>query len=284
MIKIILSKLVFLGLLTILGCSNTNNKNKEEKDNKSSNKIKVLNFATFHFGYTSDALKVEFDENDKKRQDEIREISKKIAAFKPTIICIENLPEYNEEINKAYLNFLKDSTILNTNYGERSMIGFDVARLSKVKLIYGIDNHMDYNYMVGKQIENTIDSITYKDYINNPFKEFPELEKLHKNFDKLSLLEKLKFYNHPKYLDFNLNINADILLYVGTDNKFEGADEATLFYQRNLRIYSNLNRIPMNKNDRVFILMGAAHASFLREFIKRSPKFEMVNTLDYLEK
>jgi len=50
-----------------------------------------------------------------------------------------------------------------------------------------------------------------------------------------------------------------------------------------MKIYSNLNRIPMNKNDRVFILMGSAHTAFLREFIKRSPKFEMVNTFDYLQ-
>jgi hypothetical protein len=38
----------------------------------------------------------------------------------------------------------------------------------------------------------------------------------------------------------------------------------------------------MDKNDRVLILMGSAHTAMLREFIQRSPKFEMVNTLDYL--
>ena len=119
--------------------------------------------------------------------------------------------------------------------------------------------------------------------MNNPFKDSPELAELDKNFENLTLLEKLRFYNHPKVLDFNININADNLLYVGTQDGFEGADEATKFYQRNLRIYSNLNRIPMTKDDRVFILMGAAHASFLRELLERSPKFEMVNTLDYLK-
>ncbi len=49
-----------------------------------------------------------------------------------------------------------------------------------------------------------------------------------------------------------------------------------------MRIYSNLNRIKLTKDDRVLILMGAAHTAMLREFIKRSPKFEMVNTVDYL--
>lgn len=38
----------------------------------------------------------------------------------------------------------------------------------------------------------------------------------------------------------------------------------------------------MTKKDRVLILMNSAHTAMLREFIKRSPKFEMVNTLEYL--
>ncbi|MBQ4914203.1 hypothetical protein J8L85_07130 [Maribacter sp. MMG018] len=252
-------------------------------------KIKVLNFGTFHFGYTPDANKTEFDEQSEEAQKEIREISKMLAEFKPTIICIENLPKYNDEINKAYQEFLSDPAILNTNYGESSMIGFDVGRLSHVKKIYGIDNHMGYNYSVGDfienspDLENSIDPKTYLQLTNEPFKEYPEIAKREKNYDQLSLLEKLKLINEPVHLDYSINTNADKLLYVGIDDGFEGADNAALFYHRNMKIYSNLNRIPMTKNDRVFIIMGTAHTAFLREFIKRSPKFEMVNTLQYLK-
>lgn len=89
--------------------------------------------------------------------------------------------------------------------------------------------------------------------------------------------------NHPKLLDLLITANADILTYVGTKNGFEGADEAAKYYQRNLRIYSNLNRLKLNKNDRVFILSGGSHTAFLREFMKRDEKYEMVNTFDYLK-
>ena len=37
------------------------------------------------------------------------------------------------------------------------------------------------------------------------------------------------------------------------------------------------------KNDRVFILSGGSHTAFLREFMKRDEKYEMVNTFDYLK-
>lgn len=276
--------LLSLLFIALMGCDQKKTIEKQpEGTHETSDKIKVLNVATFHFGYTTDANKVDFDEEDRKTQEEIRALSKMLAEFKPTIICIENHPQYDAEINRVYQEYLNDPSQLNTNYGERSMVAFDVARLNNVAQLYGIDSYMDYNYLIGEQIVNTIDSATYRDYMNNPFKDFPELAELDKKFDDLPLLEKMRFYNHTKVLDFNININADNLLYVGTEDGFEGADEAAKFYQRNLRIYSNLNRIPMTKDDRVFILMGAAHASFLRELLERSPKFEMVNTLDYLK-
>ena len=284
--------ILILFLLIFFGCNPGNKSSETKKENVSgqnSTKIKVLNFGTFHFGYTTDANKTEFDEHSVEAQKEIRKISEMLAAFKPTIICVENLPIFNDEINNAYQEFLKNPPKLNTNYGESSMIGFDVGRLSGVSKIYGIDNHMGYNYSVGDffesstEYENTIDSKTYLQLTNEPFKDYPEIAQREKNYNNLKLHEKLKLINEPLHLDYSINTNADKLLYVGTKDEFQGADNAAIFYHRNMKIYSNLNRIPMTEEDRVFIIMGTAHTAFLREFIKRSPKFEMVNTLEYLK-
>jgi hypothetical protein len=48
-------------------------------------------------------------------------------------------------------------------------------------------------------------------------------------------------------------------------------------------MFSNLNRIPLAKNDRVFILMGATHTAFFNEFMKRSPRYELANIFEYLK-
>ena len=48
-------------------------------------------------------------------------------------------------------------------------------------------------------------------------------------------------------------------------------------------MYSNLNQIPVTKEDRIFILMGGTHTAFFNEFLKRSPKFKLVNTFEYLK-
>ncbi len=274
--------ILFIGISLVISCGGVQKKKSKSTDN--SNKIKVLNFATFHMGATTDANKTEFDEKGKKEQEEIRQLSKMLAEFKPTIICVERPPKFNDEISEKYQKFLEQpSNLIDDYYGEIGLVAFDIGRLCGVKKIYGIDEHIGYNYMIGELIKNSIDSVTYKNYIKNPFRDNPRLAELSNKYETLSLHDKLKEMNKPEYLDFLININADNLLYVGTENNFEGADEAGKFYLRNLRIYSNLNRIPMTKNDRIFIIMGGAHTAFLRELIKRSPKFEMVNTFDYLK-
>ncbi len=242
-------------------------------------KVQVLNFATFHMGQTSDASSTEFDENDQKNQKDAKAIAAMISAFKPTIVCVEVPWEKSQELRETYKAYLSNPEPT-TYYGEVGLVAFEVGRLSGLSNIYGIDHKMGYNYNIGREIENSIDPTTFNSYFEDPFKSNPELTY---KLDSLSLLEKLKMMNHPKFLDFLINVNADILAYVGSKEGFEGADEAAKYYHRNLRIYSNLNRIPMTVNDRVFILSGGSHTAFLNEFLNRSPKYETVDVFDYLK-
>ena len=243
-----------------------------------SQKIKVLNFATFHMAYTPDEHKVKFDENDKRSKSETYEIAKILAKFKPTIICVERVPSETNNLNIDYSNFLKNQNHQINYGGEIALIAYQVGKMAGVKKIYCIDEQeiADYDYSIGKHLKNQVDSVTSRNYEKQVIKELGEIE-------KLSTLNKLKKYNTQEYLDKMLNFNADNLTYVSTKGNFEGADEASKFYHRNLRIYSNLNQIPVSKNDRIFIIMGGAHTAFLNEFMKRSPKYELVDVSKYLK-
>jgi hypothetical protein len=99
----------------------------------------------------------------------------------------------------------------------------------------------------------------------------------------MSVLQKLQMSNNPRYKDMLLNINADILTHISTDGNSEGADEAAKLYHRNLVMYSNLNQIELDEDDRVFMLMGATHTAFFDMWLKRSPKYELINTGSYLK-
>lgn len=245
-----------------------------------SEKIKVLNFATFHMGNTTDANSVDFDEEDKKNQEDAKKIAQMISKFKPTVICVE-VPQNNQlALNETYKKYVSDPKNSSSYYGEVGVVAFEVGRLNNIHRLYGIDHKLEYNYTINDELVNEIDSLTYNNFQANPFAMIPDLNIFEEN---LSLMEKLRRMNHPKFLDFLITINADMLAFVGTKEGFEGADEAAKYYQRNLRIYSNLNRIPLTKEDRVFILSGGSHTAFLNEFMKRSPKYDVVNTLEYLK-
>lgn len=244
-------------------------------------KIKVLNFGTFHFGYTPDKNKTEFDENDKNNQKQAHEIAQLLSEFKPTVILVEYQPNYNIELQKTFEEYKKNPNTQFKNINEVQLIAYELGRLADTKRIYGIDHQLGYNYRIGEDVkENHIDSVTYNLLKTDPFK-FSKNKV--KDFDKLPLKESLLILNSDDYLNYLINVNADILTYVGKENSFQGANEASKFYKRNLRMFSNLNRIPLSENDRVFILMGGAHTAFFRDFLSRSLKYENIPVENYLK-
>lgn len=238
--------------------------------------IPVLNIATFHMGETSDAMKTEFDENDKRNRKEIKRVAKLLAEFKPTIIVIEALPGKDSMRQVDYLDYLKNPNKKFINPDERELLAYEVGRLSGATKIYGIDYKESYSIQ-GDTIQ-PIDQTTNSKYwklVDENDKKNPE--------EGIPFYDLFKLNNHPQYLESLININADLLLYISNKGKSEGADAAAKFYHRNLVMFSNLNQIQMTKDDRVFILMGGTHTAFFMHFLERSPKFKLENSFDYLK-
>lgn len=247
-------------------------------DLKFEDAVPVLNLGTFHMGYTPDATTTEFDEHDEKNISEVHKIAKAIAAYKPTIIIVETLPEDNEALETSYREYLKDPEMKFENPSEIELLAFEVGRLSKTSRIYGIDFQKGYNYRLASQLENSMDSSTY-------FKYMAMLDKLEKQYptENMTLLEQFIVMNDPRYQDILININADMLTHVSTKNNAEGADEAAKFYHRNLVMYSNLNQIEVTGEDRIFILMGGTHTAFFRMWLERSPKYNPIDVSMFLK-
>ena len=244
---------------------------------KFENPVKVLNMGTFHMGYTSDATRTEFDQYNQKNIDTVHGIARKIADFRPTVIVVESLPSENKELQERYRNYLLNPHIDYEAPSEIELLAFEVGRLAGASRIYGVDQHMSYNYGIAKDIPQSPDKKTY-------FRYFSVLQSLQKEYpeEKMSILQKLQMSNQPAYKDLLININADILTHIANPGKAEGAGEAAKFYHRNLVMYSNLNQIKLSPDDRVFILMGATHTAFFDMWMKRSPKYELVDVFNYL--
>lgn len=267
--------LLLLSFILILSSCKVEVKDLTSKTIENNDKVKVLNLGVFHMGETSDAHKTEFDES--KNRKEIKDICFQISKFKPTIIFVEREPSFNEDLKLTFNRFKKDPSI-QTNYSgeEIQLLAFEIGRLAKTKAIFGFDHQLACNY----NFTELANKIKAKDYIKikqNLIKQAEGVDKINTSLKK-TLLE----INQQKFYDFLFNINADLLTYVNSKDSFEGADEAAKFYQRNLRMFANINKVNTNKSDRILIISGAAHAAFLNEFMKRSPKYELEDIKKYL--
>lgn len=274
--------LVLFSVVFLLSCNEKTADNalaNQQQDEQSHDKVQVLNFGTFHMGFTNDANKTEFDEEDKKNQQRVHAVAEMLSNFKPSVILVEQEPKYNEKIQQEYSNYVNNPDMEFEGPSEIELLAYELGRLSGTERIYGIDHKMGYNYRIGQEIDNQIDPEWHDKYYKDPKSFYPSIDV---NEDSSSLFGKLKLMNKDRYLDFLITVNADMLTHAGTEDGYEGADEASKYYQRNLRMYSNLNRIKLDEDDRVFILMGASHTAFFRDFMSRDPKYEMVDTFNYL--
>lgn len=260
-------------ILSILFFSCNSLKDKDIKSNDSG-KISVLNFGSAHLTHTSDANTAVRDLKNLQVKDDINKIVKCLVAYKPTVICIEMQPDNNSFVNEVFQKYIIDQSN-RLNYSEElNAIAFETARLSDVKYIYGIDDQMGFDYpsLIDLANRNTSDSLFVVNQMNS-YKEvnnLPLLEQFYKINTKEYKMETFNFYN--------------FLATMHTNEKYEGADIIADFYKRNIRMYSNFCDIPLTKNDRVLIILGATHTAYFDVFLENNPKYKVENTLDHLSK
>lgn len=79
------------------------------------------------------------------------------------------------------------------------------------------------------------------------------------------------------------NYLIGVFKYQSTDNSFFGADFTTgWWFNRNLRIFRNLQKINAKPTDRILVIFGAVHVNLLSIFFKASPEYKLVETNKYL--
>jgi hypothetical protein len=251
----------------------------ESKEAFTFNKAQVMLLGTWHMGTTTDAHKSSYNASEPRRQEEIAELAKQLATFKPTKILVEISPEEQAELDAVYAAYKNNPSKPLSYYGEVGLLAFQIARLSGATL-HATDHEMGYDYpSIGKLAQET-QNAHYNGYYA---KVGPFMQKVDALENKATTKQLYRFTNTQNYLDFLFNVNADLLIHVNTKDNFEGANVAADYYTRNLRIYANFNRLDITPNDRVLVLYGASHVAFFHDFMKRSHLYEVVDVQEYLK-
>ena len=71
---------------------------------------------------------------------------------------------------------------------------------------------------------------------------------------------------------------------LGPEAEYLGPDDATSWYNRNLRIFSNLQAITSEPTDRIVLIIGAGHLPILRFLAESSPEYRLRQVAEFITK
>ena len=212
-----------------------------------------------------------------KRQREIEQLAGKLAAFRPTKVAVE-IPYGRDSVsNSLYQRYLVGTHALDRT--EMQQLGFRIAKAAGLPRIHGVDYDLDVNLA-----SVMIWALTHGQ---------PELATAAQSLSARLLTEADSMMKHATVTEIITALNsarADsaqgiylAALRVGADTSYTGATAAARWYERNLKIASNILRVIESPTDRVLVIIGAAHGPILRELLERVPGVRLVPTATVLQ-
>lgn len=238
---------------------------------------KIMILGTYHFA--NPGLDVaQFETADiltDSKQQEVRQVVKSLAKFKPTKIAVERRRTKQEQIDSLYLAYLNRNHELGR--GEDEQLGFRIAAQFEHSTIYAIDHPGKFpmNNVLEYAKQHNPDFIEY-------FQQF--IAKVETQMDSVQKVatvgEILRRENDPERIAWGHGFYMKTVG-VGAGDSYVGADLLSAWYERNIRIFANLKTIT-KPGDRIIVIFGAGHAATLRDFIEADPDMKLVDTLDYI--
>ncbi|MDA8692538.1 DUF5694 domain-containing protein [Saprospiraceae bacterium] len=251
----------------------------------------VLTLGCFHFDFPNlDVNKTnaedQIDVLDAKYQEEIKLIVDKLAKFSPTKIVIERGPERQKVYDSLYTSYLNGTH--NLSRSEEQQIGFRLAKQMGLEKVYCTDSWSnDYEDVLritdGK---DTIAKEKFMDYLfNNPDSLLTTYRDEINLYKTEGILSELKRKNSKEFVKKGLgDYLIGIFKYETEDYNQFGPDFVTSWwFNRNLRIFRNIQRINATTEDRILVIYGSGHMNLLNIFFEASPEYELLSVNDFLD-
>jgi len=242
----------------------------------------ILLLGTFHF------MESAIDFYSLEAQKELQIISEKLIKFTPDAIAVEAASHAQKYIDISYDKFdLKDlndfdkmkSETLGEIYifggfypmtynNEVIQIGYRLGKMLSLPKIYAIDDDVRLDMSPMKSVEPSLSEAK------------SELKMHLKNEPKKSIINMFRYYNDNEFTELNHNtyIQANS---VNADSDYSGAKMVASWYERNLKIFANIQRLA-TKNKRILVVYGAGHLKLLKQFIDSDKNLKLISIDEYL--
>jgi hypothetical protein len=271
----------------------------------------IMLLGTFHFQDAGlDWYKPQHDIGvlSDQRQRELADVIACLRAFHPTKIAIERRPDQQASIDHEYRAYQQQSFPLPAN--EAYQLGFRLAGALGHQQLYCIDAWGRY-YRPALDLEDHAHNRTTEElnhflaeqYDFDPTRDLTReaeqhgqealiaawTEQLtrtlkHAERERLActIRETLVRGNSEQALQESHGLYLTGWFKIGSGHAYPGVDWVTAWYNRNLRIFANLQRITSSSDDRILVIFGAGHIPILRHCVLASPEYTLVEVGEYL--
>jgi len=219
---------------------------------------------TFHFAGSSDAMSLKTDDlTSLKRQNEIEELVRSLAEYKPTKIILE-YPYGNTGLDSIYQLYLKGTHSLTIN--ERQQIGFRLGAKMGHKNVYSADHWLELPF---DSLMTFLQENGQMGLFENMMSDMKEqvMDVWQKAYNDLTLKEFFVFLNSDKYDALNRNVYLEYINKMGTERNYLGSVVVAKWWERNFKIMFNIDSI-IKPGDRILVLFGQGHTAILKDFYK----------------
>ncbi|WP_232725790.1 DUF5694 domain-containing protein [Qipengyuania seohaensis] len=246
--------------------------------------IEVMILGVYHFSSPqSDIVNIEIDDFlEPRRQRELDDLAQALGQWKPTRIVVEQ-----EADGPGFLleDYAHTEQLLLTQRNETVQIGYRLARLLEHEAVYGFDEkarHDEPDYFPFESVQSFAgrsDKTELIEALINEIQAASEVEKA--SMAKLSIAETLFQHNNPDKVTRMHHQFYYSMLSIGDGDAQPGAELNAYWYMRNAKMFAKLDLIA-ELGDRVLVIVGSGHLTWLRHFAERMPNYRLVETMPYL--
>lgn len=244
--------------------------------------VQVMVLGTFHMNNPgADLVNMNVDDVlSPARQEEMKELVSRLAAFQPTAIMVESESQRPDFLDERYLTF--DPALLETNRNETVQVGYRLAHELGIRRVYGVDTRKgEIDFFPFGRVQQYEEERGIS--LTGPMlaEVQTKADQLAGNLKTMSLAELIAIENDPESLN---RMHSEF--YYGLFELADAADQpgAVLnysWYARNAHTFAKI-AATTEPGDRVVVLFGSGHAYWLRHFASATAGYELVEPVPYL--
>lgn len=254
-----------------------------------SERAQVLLLGTFHFqdaGLDDYQPQEDIDIMSPRRQDELGQLLRTLEIFRPTKILVEWPAEHQSALDAAYSRYRAGELELDAN--EIHQIGFRLAHGLGHERLWAIDapgRWYDETVSTEVLIERAL-ALGQTELVGRAIDWMDRYQEFHTQVDmmksEISLVDYLLYLNSPEYLRALHGQYLVGQIEVGGHGDYIGADMRTAWYNRNIRIFTNIQRSVAGTKERMLVIIGAGHVPILQHLLASSPEFHLVDLAEHI--